>query len=89
MGINHAPAWLALLIPVLVLVSLLDGSWKVIGKWKSGRIQHEDSMALTVHFWPGSCNLARIQLQTRSSARSLQLRRNRAPSRKSGPEMMA
>jgi hypothetical protein len=31
------PAWFALLIPVLILLALWDGVWKVIGMWKSAR----------------------------------------------------
>ena len=30
-------AWLALLIPVIILLALWDGVWKVIGMWKSAR----------------------------------------------------
>jgi len=34
---NHAPAWLGLLIPIIVLLAIWDGVWKVIGMWKSAR----------------------------------------------------
>jgi hypothetical protein len=37
MDAHHLPAWFALLIPVLVLIALWDGVWKVIGMWKSAR----------------------------------------------------
>ena len=37
-AMNHQlPAWLALLIPVLIALALWDGVWKVIGMWKSAR----------------------------------------------------
>ena len=34
---DHLHAWLAILIPILVLVAIWDGVWKVIGMWKSAR----------------------------------------------------
>ncbi len=34
---NHFPAWLGLLIPVLILLALWDAVWKTIGMWKSAR----------------------------------------------------
>jgi Family of unknown function (DUF5652) len=34
---NQPPVWLALLIPVLILIALWDGVWKAIGMWKSAR----------------------------------------------------
>jgi hypothetical protein len=34
---HHLPVWLALLIPVIILLALWDGVWKVIGMWKSAR----------------------------------------------------
>jgi methionyl-tRNA synthetase len=34
---NHLPAWLAVVIPVLVLIALWDAVWKAIGMWKSAR----------------------------------------------------
>ena len=37
MEANHAPAWLALLIPLIVVLALWDGVWKVVGMWKSAR----------------------------------------------------
>ena len=37
METSHGPTWIALLIPVLVLIALWDGVWKVIGMWKSAR----------------------------------------------------
>jgi hypothetical protein len=35
MDAHHFPVWLGVLIPVLILVALWDGVWKVIGMWKS------------------------------------------------------
>jgi len=34
---SHIPAWLTVVIPLLVLAALWDGTWKVIGMWKSAR----------------------------------------------------
>ena len=34
---NNLPLWLGVLIPVIVLLALWDGVWKVIGMWKSAR----------------------------------------------------
>jgi hypothetical protein len=34
---DHLHAWLAILIPILVLVAIWDGVWKMIGMWKSAR----------------------------------------------------
>ena len=34
---NHSHAWLAFLIPALVLLAVWDGVWKCIGMWKSAR----------------------------------------------------
>jgi hypothetical protein len=34
---NHLPGWLGLLVPVLIAVAIWDGTWKVIGMWKSAR----------------------------------------------------
>jgi hypothetical protein len=34
---DHLPVWLTLLIPVIILLALWDGVWKVIGMWKSAR----------------------------------------------------
>jgi len=34
---HEFPVWLALLIPVIILLALWDGVWKVIGMWKSAR----------------------------------------------------
>jgi hypothetical protein len=34
---NHLAPWLGLLIPVIILLALWDGVWKVIGMWKSAR----------------------------------------------------
>jgi Family of unknown function (DUF5652) len=34
---HHLPVWFALLIPVIILLSLWDGVWKVVGMWKSAR----------------------------------------------------
>lgn len=34
---NHLPVWLGVLIPVLILLALWDGIWKLIGLWKSAR----------------------------------------------------
>lgn len=34
---NDAPVWLAILIPVLLLIAIWDGVWKVVGMWKSAR----------------------------------------------------
>jgi hypothetical protein len=31
------PAWLGLLTPLLILLVIWDGVWKVIGMWKSAR----------------------------------------------------
>jgi hypothetical protein len=37
MEAHQFPAWLAVLIPVLILVALWDGVWRVISMWKSAR----------------------------------------------------
>jgi hypothetical protein len=34
---NQIPAWFGLLIPVLILIAIWDGVWKVVGMWKSAR----------------------------------------------------
>jgi hypothetical protein len=34
---SQFPVWLALVLPVIILLSLWDGVWKVIGMWKSAR----------------------------------------------------
>ena len=34
---SHAPVWLGLLVPVIILLAIWDGVWKVIGMWKSAR----------------------------------------------------
>jgi len=34
---NHLPVWLGLLIPVIILLAIWDGVWKVVGMWKSAR----------------------------------------------------
>lgn len=34
---NHLPVWLGVLIPLLILIALWDGTWKVIAMWKSAR----------------------------------------------------
>ncbi len=34
---DHFPALLGVLIPLLILVAIWDGVWKVIGRWKSAR----------------------------------------------------
>ena len=33
----EAKVWLGVLIPVLIVLALWDGVWKVIGMWKSAR----------------------------------------------------
>ncbi len=35
--VDASVAWLGLLIPVLILIALWDGVWKVIAMWKSAR----------------------------------------------------
>ncbi len=37
MDAHHFPLWLGLLIPLIVLLAIWDGVWKVIGMWKSAR----------------------------------------------------
>ena len=37
MNMQPAPALFLLLIPVLILIAVWDGVWKVIGMWKSAR----------------------------------------------------
>jgi hypothetical protein len=37
MDANHLPVWLGVLIPVIILLALWDGVWKVISMWKSAR----------------------------------------------------
>ena len=37
METTQAPTWLWFSIPLLVLLALWDGVWKVIGMWKSAR----------------------------------------------------
>ena len=37
MEAHSFPVWLGVLIPLLILVALWDGVWKVIGMWKSAR----------------------------------------------------
>ena len=34
---NQFPVWLGLLVPLLIVVAIWDGVWKVIGMWKSAR----------------------------------------------------
>ena len=34
---DHLHAWLAILIPIFVLVAIWDGVWKMVGMWKSAR----------------------------------------------------
>lgn len=34
---QNAPTWLAVLIPIVILLALWDVVWKLIGMWKSGR----------------------------------------------------
>jgi hypothetical protein len=34
---HHAPLWLGLLIPLIIILAVWDGVWKVIGMWKSAR----------------------------------------------------
>jgi hypothetical protein len=34
---NQFPTWLVILIPVLILIAIWDGVWKVVGMWKSAR----------------------------------------------------
>ena len=34
---SQFPTWLAVLIPVLILIAIWDGVWKVVGMWKSAR----------------------------------------------------
>ena len=34
---HRFPVWLALLLLVVILLTLWDGTWKVIGMWKSAR----------------------------------------------------
>jgi hypothetical protein len=36
-NLHQAPAWLGILIPLLILAAIWDGVWKVIGLWKSAR----------------------------------------------------
>jgi len=31
------PVWLGFLIPLIILLALWDGAWKVVGMWKSAR----------------------------------------------------
>jgi hypothetical protein len=37
MNSEHVPVWLGVFIPVIILLALWDGAWKVIGMWKSAR----------------------------------------------------
>ncbi len=37
MDTQHFPVWLGLLIPLLIVLVLWDGTWKAIGMWKSAR----------------------------------------------------
>jgi len=37
MDAHSFPVWLGVLLPVLILVALWDGTWRVIGMWKSAR----------------------------------------------------
>jgi hypothetical protein len=37
MNVNQVPLWLGLLIPVILLLAVWDGVWKVIAMWKSAR----------------------------------------------------
>jgi hypothetical protein len=37
MNANHSSEWLVILIPILILIAIWDGVWKVIGMWKSAR----------------------------------------------------
>ncbi len=34
---SEFPAWLGLLLPILILIAIWDGVWKAIGMWKSAR----------------------------------------------------
>lgn len=34
---QHPPNWLAIVIPLLILVAIWDGVWKAIAMWKCGR----------------------------------------------------
>jgi len=34
---QNAPTWLAIVIPVLVLIAIWDAVWKAIAMWKCGR----------------------------------------------------
>lgn len=34
---HQLPAWIALLVPVIVFLVLWDGVWKALGMWKSAR----------------------------------------------------
>jgi predicted permease len=34
---QNAPEWLVIVIPILILIALWDGVWKIIAMWKSGR----------------------------------------------------
>ena len=34
---NHLPLWLAVVIPILILLAIWDGVWKCVGMWKSAR----------------------------------------------------
>jgi len=37
MDAHHPPAWLAVLIPILIVIAICDGVLKCIGMWKSAR----------------------------------------------------
>jgi len=34
---NQFPAWLAVFIPIIIILAIWDGVWKCIGMWKSAR----------------------------------------------------
>ena len=34
---NQFPAWLAVLIPIIILLVIWENVWRIIGMWKSGR----------------------------------------------------
>lgn len=37
LDVNHLPAWLGLLVPLLLMLTVWDGVWKAIGMWKGAR----------------------------------------------------
>ena len=34
---NQFPAWLAVFIPIIIILAIWDGVWRIIGMWKSAR----------------------------------------------------